>query len=101
MITDQHLPITHTELESACSVTEVKVDKRLHMLTFIIKLYCPKAHHKHDHSTCIVECHRKLLFLNPTSPGLDLRPLFLQSIHGDKQVSFWRRSVTVLSFRAT
>jgi hypothetical protein len=35
------------------------------MLTFIIKLPCPEAYHRHDHSRGIIEYHRKIIIPKP------------------------------------
>jgi hypothetical protein len=78
------------------------------MLTFRISLYCPKAYHKPDHSIRLVEYHRKkLLFLNPSSLGLEpgknsgLSPLLLYSSSRNKQFCSRFRSSIVLSYRIT
>jgi hypothetical protein len=79
------------------------------IFTFSMNLYCPKAHHRLDHSIGIVEYHRKtLLFLNSTfSPGLVPRTVlgfvtFASPVFSpQKQFCFWFRSSVALSYGAT
>jgi hypothetical protein len=68
------------------------------MLTFFANLYCPKALHRLHHWKRIVECHRKILFLNSTfSPGLELRTVF-RSVALVPEISSKRTSFALAPF---